>query len=229
MGFFKRNKGPEIPPVMPTPGQQDQFNDPYAARSSRPGQNDPYASGGHRDPYAGVQRANAAGNDPNSPYGVRRGPAPQDVENDAYREALFSGMQQQTQVPRARQYGYEGRDKEEDFDEDDEIEGIRQGMRETKMDSLASTRNALRLAREAEENAHGTIARLADQSGESESKKSELRHSRPSVANFHQSHSQILSVTSTLPRPTHSAQRTRQQSSRSSTAPSSVQRSCGTR
>lgn len=164
MGFFKRKTGPEIPPVMPTPGQQ-QMNDPYAARS-RPGANDPYAASGHKDPYAGVQRAHAAGTDPNSPYGVQRGP--QDPQNDANREALFGGMPQQggQQLQRQRQYGYDGREQEEDFDEDDEIEGIRQGMRETKMDSLASTRNALRLAREAEENAHGTISRLADQSGE---------------------------------------------------------------
>ncbi|CAK9779875.1 hypothetical protein CC85DRAFT_286209 [Cutaneotrichosporon oleaginosum] len=172
MGFFKRNKGPEIPPVMPTPGQHQAVNDPYAAGGGGGGggfggggRPDPYASSGHRDPYAGVQKARAAGTDPNSIYGIQRGQPPQDPENDANREALFGGFngggQRQTQQ---RKYGYEGREQEEDFDEDDEIEGIRQGMRETKMDSLASTRNALRLAREAEENAHGTIARLADQS-----------------------------------------------------------------
>lgn len=162
MGFFKRNKGPEIPPVMPAPGQQ-QMNDPYAARS-RPGASDPYAANGHKDPYAGVQKAHALGTDPNNPYGIQRGP--QNPENDANREALFGGFNPAEQrVQPTRQYGYEGREQEEDFDEDEEIEGIRQGIRETKMDSLASTRNALRLAREAEENAHGTIARLADQSG----------------------------------------------------------------
>lgn len=172
MGFFKRNKGPEIPPVAPTQGQHQMANDPYAARGGGGGggfgggRPDPYASNGHKDPYAGVQKARALGTDPNNMYSVQRGQPPQDSENDANREALFGGFNAggAAQVPRQRQYGYEGREQEEDFDEDDEIEGIRQGMRETKMDSLASSRNALRLAREAEENAHGTVARLADQS-----------------------------------------------------------------
>lgn len=169
MGFFKRNKGPEIPPVMPTQGQNQMANDPYAARGGGGGfggaRPDPYASNGHRDPYVGVQKARAAGTDPNNKYSVQHGQPPQDADNDADREALFGGFNAGAQrTQRERQYGYEGREQEEDFDEDDEIEGIRQGMRETKMDSLASTRNALRLAREAEENAHGTISRLADQS-----------------------------------------------------------------
>jgi hypothetical protein len=39
-----------------------------------------------------------------------------------------------------RKYGYEGREQEEDFDEDEEVEGIKQEMRGLKQESLASTR-----------------------------------------------------------------------------------------
>lgn len=51
-------------------------------------------------------------------------------------------------------------------EEDEEIEGIKQQMRFTKQESLSSTRNALRIARETEETASGTILKLGEQSGE---------------------------------------------------------------
>ena len=46
-----------------------------------------------------------------------------------------------------------------------DIEGIKQNLRFTKQESVNSTRNALRLAREAEETARNTLTRLGDQSG----------------------------------------------------------------
>ncbi|WOO86082.1 Protein transport protein sec9 [Vanrija pseudolonga] len=159
MGFFKKKSGLTIPPVAPTEGQQQRAvaHDPYAARAA-PARRDPYASAGG-DPYA-------TGGDP---YGAAPGPraaagAGADDE-DASRNALFAGYNPgATQVQAQRKWGYEGRETEEDFNEDEEIEGIKQEIRQTKQDSLASTRNTLRLAREAEENARGTIGRLADQS-----------------------------------------------------------------
>lgn len=51
-------------------------------------------------------------------------------------------------------------------DEDDEVEGIKKQTRALKQDSAVSTRNALRIAREAEETARNTLTRLGDQSGE---------------------------------------------------------------
>ncbi|KAH7915790.1 hypothetical protein BJ138DRAFT_997078 [Hygrophoropsis aurantiaca] len=47
---------------------------------------------------------------------------------------------------------------------DEDVEGIKQQTRFLKQDSVNSTRNALRLAREAEETARNTITRLGDQS-----------------------------------------------------------------
>jgi protein transport protein SEC9 len=48
---------------------------------------------------------------------------------------------------------------------DEDVEGIKQQIRTTKQESVNSTRNALRLAREAEETARGTLLKLGDQSG----------------------------------------------------------------
>ena len=53
----------------------------------------------------------------------------------------------------------EGEENEED------VEGIKQQLRFTKQESVNSTRNALRLAREAEETARNTLGKLGDQSG----------------------------------------------------------------
>ena len=50
-------------------------------------------------------------------------------------------------------------------EEDEDVEGIKQQLRFTKQESVNSTRNALRLAREAEETARNTLGKLGDQSG----------------------------------------------------------------
>ncbi|KAL8277635.1 hypothetical protein RQP46_009908 [Phenoliferia psychrophenolica] len=50
------------------------------------------------------------------------------------------------------------------MDEEEEVEGIKQQMRFVKQESLASTRNAVRIAREAEETARATLDKLGDQS-----------------------------------------------------------------
>ncbi|GAA6059357.1 hypothetical protein JCM10212_003255 [Sporobolomyces blumeae] len=61
--------------------------------------------------------------------------------------------------------GYGGQQEQQfDNEEDEEVEGIKQQMRFTKQESLASTRNAVRIAREAEETARATLDKLGDQS-----------------------------------------------------------------
>jgi len=49
-------------------------------------------------------------------------------------------------------------------EDDEDVEGIKQQTRFVKQESVNSTRNALRLAREAEETARNTLTRLGDQS-----------------------------------------------------------------
>ncbi|BGP36387.1 Protein transport protein S9 plasma membrane t-SNARE [Rhodotorula kratochvilovae] len=63
-------------------------------------------------------------------------------------------------------YGEQGGQQEQQFEneEDEEVEGIKQQMRFVKQESLASTRNAVRIAREAEETARATLDKLGEQS-----------------------------------------------------------------
>lgn len=49
--------------------------------------------------------------------------------------------------------------------EEEEIQQIKMDIRGTKNESLGSTRNALRLARETEETATNTMYKLGEQSG----------------------------------------------------------------
>ncbi|KAK4683551.1 protein transport protein SEC9, partial [Tremellales sp. Uapishka_1] len=150
MSFFKRNKTQSLIPPVQEPEYKAAPPDPYAtAPAARNGGGDPYAK--RSDPYASYAKTGQA-----TPAAAAAG--------EAARNELFAGFQAPEKPQTERQYGYEGREMEQDFDEDDEIEGIRQGMRGVKQDSLASTRNALRLAREAEETARGTVAKLSDQS-----------------------------------------------------------------
>lgn len=148
MSFFKRNKNaPLIPPVSSPSAQPS--SDPYAkpppygnggggdpyARSGGGGGGDPYArsgGGGGGDPYASAGKSASTAGD--NPYAKRGG------EDNAARNELFAGYQAPEKPQAQRQYGYEGRETEEDFDEEEEVEGIKQEMRGLKQDSLASTR-----------------------------------------------------------------------------------------
>lgn len=71
---------------------------------------------------------------PGDPYG--------DNKASEQRNELFGGFMPKQEVPKERKYGYDGREMEDDFDEDEEIEGIKQEMRGIKQESLASTRYA---------------------------------------------------------------------------------------
>lgn len=73
-----------------------------------------------------------------------------------------SGGQYQSQAYDVAQEPRRERTAEEE--EDDEVEAVKQQTRFTKQESLASTRNALRIARETEETASGTLLKLGEQS-----------------------------------------------------------------
>lgn len=100
------------------------------------------------------------------------------IRGDAYggkaaRDELLAGAppppQQRTQGGYNGSYGdpaYGEQQSQQYNDEDEEVEGIKQQMRFVKQESLASTRNAVRIAREAEETARATLDKLGDQSGQ---------------------------------------------------------------
>lgn len=175
MSFFRRKDKSVIPPVAPAPGYDPTpvsiSNTPAqpgaAARQQLFGTKTPAATGASAviDPYANsrgssslsLNRPPSYTSTPGDPYG--------DAKAGSERDQLFGGFTPKEPEQKAREYGYEGRENEDDFDEDEEIEGIKHQMRDVKQESLAGTRNALRVAREAEDTARGTLAKLADQSG----------------------------------------------------------------
>ncbi|CEH16025.1 SNAP-25 (synaptosome-associated protein) component of SNARE complex [Ceraceosorus bombacis] len=99
------------------------------------------------------------GSNRNQAYsGARSGAGRDDAsELEAEYGAGSGGYQQQ-------EYQEEARQRTAEEEEEEEVEAVKQQMRFTKQESLSSTRNALRIAREAEETASGTILRLGQQS-----------------------------------------------------------------
>jgi hypothetical protein len=143
MSFFRRNKNESLIPPVAQPSAP--ASDPYASAAPARSTGDPYArsnarGGGSSDPYA-RSGSPAPSYTTNVPGGSNPNPYAKDSVSpaDAARNELFAGYAA-PKVVADRKYGYEGREMEEDFDEDEEVEGIKQEMRGLKQDSLASTR-----------------------------------------------------------------------------------------
>ncbi|KAK7694621.1 hypothetical protein QCA50_001808 [Cerrena zonata] len=176
MSFFKRKDKSVIPPVASEQAARDEL---FAGRgnstSPRPSPSTrssatTYVPSRDGDPYANTRPA------PANTYADRY--TKQDAVGDVYsrgqgqrnadqdRSELFGGYKPPQggsgrfpgSGPAARAPPPQGEETEED------VEGIKQQMRFTKQESVNSTRNALRLAREAEETARNTLGRLGDQS-----------------------------------------------------------------
>lgn len=181
MNFFKKKNTETIPPVSAPTIAQAPSNSSYNRGSantyvaSRDG-GDPYntnannGSSNSRKVFNNpnnVEYANDYGDKYNRNRGVgdvyTRGSA--DVSKD--RNELFSGYNPEKSAgsgrffdgPSAGPAPPVGEETEED------VEGIKRQTRWTKQESVNSTRNALRMAREAEETARNTLGRLGDQSG----------------------------------------------------------------
>jgi len=193
MSWFRRKDTPEIPPVIkpnydanrnellgpkgsnqgrstspaPPPSQfqkstantyvASRDGDPYSSRYQNPGQQQSsYGGGPAQDRYPP-----ARGNLANDPYARSGGNV------DADRQQLFSGYNPERNAPPRRRYddqdGQDGGEQTQAQEEED-VEGIKKDLRFTKQETVSSTRNALRMAREAEETARGTLLRLGDQS-----------------------------------------------------------------
>jgi protein transport protein SEC9 len=142
--FLRRKERNAIPPV----------NDD---RSSRAGSE----SGG-----APIPARYTRGNDKGDVYS--RGQ--RNLDND--RAELFGGYDPATQRgPNRFRDEVPGRspnfnpDEPQADNEDDDVEAIKTQTRFVKQESVNSTRNALRIAREAEETARNTLLKLGDQSG----------------------------------------------------------------
>lgn len=87
---------------------------------------------------------------------------------DADRQQLLSGYN--PEKASANRFAHDGPTLHEPApgqETEEDVEGIKQQTRFVKQESVNSTRNALRMAREAEETARNTINRLGGQSGSS--------------------------------------------------------------
>lgn len=165
--------------VPPSQGGQGYNNHNHYARPQQPQQQGSYGPpGGHAGGPAqgqsgGGDRYGGGGGGGGDRYGRPQHGA---YGSSAARDELLSGAPQQSRGggQGSSSYGasgqedaYGGQQSQEYNEEDEEVEGIKQQMRFVKQESLASTRNAVRIAREAEETARATLDKLGDQSGES--------------------------------------------------------------
>ena len=147
-----------------------QRSDPYAQRQ------DPYGSRGYQSQPPPPQQRGAPQQREQRPSAGSRGFS--DESQDSARNALFANRP--APPPQGNSYGggrsqaeyggysnepdrYEEYQKHAEGDEDD-VEAIKQEIRFVKQDSLASTRNAIRVGLEAEEQGRTSLARLGTQS-----------------------------------------------------------------
>lgn len=185
MSFFRKKSGLEIPPVAsePTPSYDDDAaRNELLGSSTRRGppsyrsNASVYNASRDGDPYESAKASpapSAGGGRLPDRYGRSAvgDPYARGGNADADRAQLFSGYD-----PKRNQSGNrfdqrddKGADEPRSYqtqeEEDEDVEGIKQQTRFIKQDSVNSTRNALRIAREAEETARNTLLRLGDQSG----------------------------------------------------------------
>lgn len=160
------------------------YQDPYADTSAAGQRPDPYLTKGNNS-YGGPPAPQNAYTKESSEYmgssASRRGApmmqARQSTSTLAQREELFRGAQPDRRLEPST---YAGRNVDEDRygmtgpeddnqeqtqeEEDEDVEGIKQEIRFVKQESLSSTRNALRMAQEAEESGRSTLTKLGEQS-----------------------------------------------------------------
>ena len=178
MNFFKKKDQNAIPPVAPPPS----ISAPSAAPRYTPQTYVPSRDAGLYDSvaykaqqqggsqYQAPQEYNRSNSYGNSAGGYSRDPYTRGggdpTEQD--RNALFGGYKPQPGQGSGRFFDgpnvqSSGNPPGEETEED--IEGIKTQTRYVKQESVNSTRNALRMAREAEETARNTLSRLGEQSG----------------------------------------------------------------
>ncbi|KAI6047612.1 hypothetical protein EDC04DRAFT_2886449 [Pisolithus marmoratus] len=166
MSFFKRKDKNLIPPVEAeaASGTRGSSRSVSSLPSYRSNASTYVASRDGASPYGYTTSSqNSYDNYYESP--TSKPPTPSDPALDCARNELFAGYN-----PNKAGSGrfFDGPDLAREpapgEENDEDVEGIKQQTRFLKQESVNSTRNALRLAREAEETARGTLTRLGDQS-----------------------------------------------------------------
>jgi hypothetical protein len=172
MSFFKRKEKNLIPPVHSEPasdGARGSSRSTSSLPSYKSSASTYVASRDGADPYS-TMRTNNLSQTSYDKYDTSSAPAGKtvDAQADQTRNELFAGYNPQGKTGSGRYFDGPAlaREPPPGEENDEDVEGIKQQTRFLKQDSVNSTRNALRIAREAEETAANTIARLGDQSGE---------------------------------------------------------------
>lgn len=178
--FGKRTASQRRPSAESTASRDTQlppYTDPYADTKAAGQRPDPYLTKSQPRQQVTPQYSNDAyANAGPSQPGRRGAPAltsRQSTSTVAQREELFRGAQPDKRLEPSSEYGAPDGDDNRNGDqggmqtqeeEDEDIEGIKQEIRFIKQESLSSTRNALRMANEAEEAGRSTLTKLGQQS-----------------------------------------------------------------
>jgi len=192
MSFFRKKSALEIPPAD-NAARNELLGSRGSGRSVspqpppyRPSDTASYNTSRDGDKYDNVEAPRQPSYDSTRNGGPARGPVPERYANrgaagdpyarggdaDAARAALFGGYDAGKQ--RAASGGpnrfadpaqdNEPRQFQTQEEEEEEVEGIKAQTRWVKQESVQSSRNALRIAREAEETGRNALLRLGDQS-----------------------------------------------------------------
>ncbi|GLB36181.1 putative helical region found in SNAREs [Lyophyllum shimeji] len=170
MPLFKRREQNLIPPVAaPEIPRAGGNNPPYSSYRSNAST---YVASRDGDPYnPSSQSASVTADEPPSRDKYSRSNGVGDIysrggaELDRDRNELFAGYNaQKSGSGRFFDGPQPGREPPPGEENEEDVEGIKTQTRFIKQESVNSTRNALRLAREAEETARNTLTRLGDQS-----------------------------------------------------------------
>lgn len=172
MSLWKRKDKPVIPPVQselaPPPGASRSSSRTTSPLPSYRSNASTYVSSRDGlDPYNTMGKSKSQGGaDDCESLVVKSSTSDAQSKLDRARGELFAGYNPE-KAGSGRFFDGPGIGREPPPGEENEedVEGIKQQTRSLKQESVNSTRNALRMAREAEETARGTLGRLADQSG----------------------------------------------------------------
>ncbi|KIY71608.1 protein transporter SEC9 [Cylindrobasidium torrendii FP15055 ss-10] len=184
MSFFRRKEQTSIPPVIQAAPPLGSSNSTSPRPAYRGSNAKTYNASRDGDPYSAPQRGPTPYIPPSIPNAAAydtfdtgrdkysRGNGVGDVYSrgegnlDKDRNELFSGYKPSQSGGSGRFQDGPGlpRDPPPGEENDEDVEAIKTQTRFIKQESVNSTRNALRMAREAEETARNTLTRLGDQS-----------------------------------------------------------------
>lgn len=176
--FGNRNASP-APSQAPSiaPSTSSGYSTAAPSYSSQPPSSNPYAAPRSNNAYGAAPSGNSGGYGA-PPAASSGGYGGYGNSADSGRDQLFGGAGQRQQQPSQGGYGQQGSGQQSggygqqanpdrhltaEEEEEEDVEAVKQQIRFTKQESVSSTRNALRVAAQAEETGRNTLSRLGAQ------------------------------------------------------------------